>query len=76
MMLMGTPGGTLDLRTGNLRPADPSDRITRLTGATPSPTSHSPTFDRFLDNITAGDNEYRRFLKLDGSKNLARRPGF
>jgi hypothetical protein len=28
--LLGTPGGTIDLRTGKLRPADPTDGITKL----------------------------------------------
>jgi putative DNA primase/helicase len=31
--LLNTATGTLDLRTGHLRPADPGDRITKVTGA-------------------------------------------
>ena len=29
--LLGTPGGTVDLRTGMLRPASPDDGITKVT---------------------------------------------
>ena len=35
--LLGTPGGTVDLRTGTLRPARPLDYITKQTAVTPAP---------------------------------------
>jgi DNA-binding transcriptional LysR family regulator len=34
--LLGTPGGTVDLRTGELRPSDPADGITKIAGVAPS----------------------------------------
>ena len=34
-LLLGTPGGTVDLRTGTLRPARRSDMITKLVAVTP-----------------------------------------
>src|SRR5258707_9184374 len=33
--LLGTPGGTVDLRTGKLRPADPADMITMVATVAP-----------------------------------------
>jgi putative DNA primase/helicase len=33
--LLGTPGGTIDLRTGELRPPNPQDAITKLTAVAP-----------------------------------------
>ena len=30
--LLNTPGGTIDLRTGNMRPHNPDDGITKITG--------------------------------------------
>ncbi len=40
--LLGTPGGTIDLRTGELKPADPADHITMQTAVAPAPPSSSP----------------------------------
>ena len=34
--LLGTPGGTVDLKTGNLRPAKQEDFITKLTAFVPA----------------------------------------
>jgi phage/plasmid-associated DNA primase len=34
--LLGTPDGTVDLRTGELRPADPKDFITMVTAVAPA----------------------------------------
>jgi putative DNA primase/helicase len=36
-LLAGTPGGVLDLRTGEIRPARREDYITKLTGVTRAP---------------------------------------
>ncbi len=35
--LLGTPGGTVDLRSGALSPADPSDHISKITSVAPVP---------------------------------------
>ena len=52
--LLGTPGGTVNLRTGELRPARQADMITKLTAVAPAPpgTPHS-MFDGFLE-VAAG----------------------
>lgn len=62
-MLLGTPGGTVDLRTGDLSDAQPADYITKLAGCTPE--RGEPTrWLRFLDEALAGDQEAIRFLRL------------
>lgn len=61
--LLGTPGGTVDLRTGNLRPANPNDHITRLTAVSPTDTADCPTWLGFLDDAARGDQGLIRFLQ-------------
>ena len=63
-MLLGTPGGIVDLRTGELRPARPEDGITKSTAVTPADTAECPLWLRFLDEATNGDAEMIRFLQL------------
>ena len=53
--LLATPGGTVDLRTGTLRRADPGDMLTRCTSVTPPAQADcprwlwiGPQFDRTL----------------------------
>jgi putative DNA primase/helicase len=64
LFLLGTPGGTIDLRTGILHPARPEDGITRLTNATPSEQADCPRWFQFLDEVTRGDKELIHFLKV------------
>lgn len=66
--LLGTPGGVVDLRTGQLRPSDPSDLISRSTAVTPADPAVGcdpphPIWSRFLDEATKGDKDLQRFLK-------------
>ncbi|SEI15018.1 putative DNA primase/helicase [Methylobacterium sp. 275MFSha3.1] len=61
--LLGTPGGTVDLRTGKLREADRADRITKLTAVAPGEKPDCPTWLKFLDDVTQGDAGYIRFLQ-------------
>lgn len=60
--LIGTPDGTVDLRTGELRTARQEDFITKLTAVTPAATSH-PRWSKFLHETTGGDEELIRFLQ-------------
>lgn len=64
--LLGTPGGTVDLRTGILRPANPAEHITRLTAATPAADADCPTWLHFLDDATRGDPAFIRFIQQWG----------
>ena len=53
--LLGTPGGTVDLRTGELREPDPADGITKITAVAPAETADCPRWLQFLDE-TFGDD--------------------
>lgn len=60
--MLGTPGGTVDLRTGDYSEARPGDYITKLTGVAPE--HGEPTrWLQFLDDATAGDRDLMRFLQ-------------
>lgn len=60
--LLGTPGGTVDLRTGQLMPARQVDLITKQTGTAPEH-GEPGRWLRFLLEATAGDRELIRFLQ-------------
>jgi len=49
--LLNVRNGTIDLRTGALRPHDPADRITRLIEHDYDPAAQAPRFLRFLREI-------------------------
>jgi putative DNA primase/helicase len=59
--LVGTPGGTLELRTGLLRGARAADGITKLMKVAPLPGLATPAWDRFLVETFEGDLELIRF---------------
>ena len=61
-MLLGTPIGTVDLRTGVWRRGDPSDLITRCTRAIPQNLPY-PKWLQFLEHATGGDHEMIGFLQ-------------
>ena len=61
--LLGTPGGTVDLRTTELRPAVRSDYITKATAVTPAAVPDCPLWEAFLNQTTAGDAGLIRFLR-------------
>jgi putative DNA primase/helicase len=61
--LVGTPDGTVDLKSGILRQADPRDGITKLTAVGPSESIACPRWLAFLDEATGGDGELIRFLQ-------------
>jgi len=73
-MLLGTPGGTVDLRTGKLRPGRPGDRISRVTAVAPleqfKPERDCPRWLAFLDEALAGDEAAIRFLQQWGGYSL------
>jgi putative DNA primase/helicase len=62
--LFNTPGGTVDLKTGLLMPANTADRITIVTPVTPAPRgTPMPMFQAFLELVTQGDKEMERMLQ-------------
>ena len=60
-MLLNTPGGTVELRTGELRPHRRADYCTKRTTVTPG--GEAPQWDAFLDWATGGDGELYAFLR-------------
>jgi putative DNA primase/helicase len=58
---LNTPGGVVDLRTGERRKHLPSDYMTKITGATPG--GECPLWKRFLARITKDNVELQAFLK-------------
>jgi putative DNA primase/helicase len=61
--LLATPAGTVDLRTGRLRPADPADAITQCTAAAPAPSASCPRWLTFLHDATQGDRDLIAYLQ-------------
>jgi putative DNA primase/helicase len=60
--LLGTPKGTLNLRTGKMHQPRPSDFITKMTGCNPD--SRDPTlWLRFLGDATRGDQQMITYLQ-------------
>ena len=59
--LLNTPGGTVDLRTGDIKPNDPNDLITKATAVAPG--GGCPKFREFLARVTDGDQDLQAFLQ-------------
>ena len=60
-LLLNTPGGVVDLRTGAVRQNQAADFITRLTGS--GPAESCPLFVQFLERVTGGDNDLIAFMQ-------------
>lgn len=59
---LGTPKGTIDLRSGKMRQPRPSDFITKLTGCIPD--SREPAlWMKFLNDATRGDEQMMTYLQ-------------
>jgi putative DNA primase/helicase len=61
-LLLGTPGGTVDLRTGKLYPSRREDGITKTTSVAPNGNG-CPRWQLFLEETTGKDPELIRFLQ-------------
>jgi putative DNA primase/helicase len=62
-MLLGTPSGAIDLRTGAALSPDPWRRISKVAGADFDPGAKAPTWSAFLDRIFDGDVAMIAFLQ-------------
>jgi len=60
--LFNCRNGTLDLRTGELRPHDPSDLITNVAPVRFDPDAKCPQFDRFMEETFCGNVELIEFV--------------
>ena len=61
-MLLGTPGGTVDLQTGELRTSRREDCITKMTGVAPLD-EPCPRWIQFLNEATGKDAGLIKFLQ-------------
>jgi putative DNA primase/helicase len=61
--LFNCQNGTIDLRTGQLKPHDPADLITHLAPVMHDPTATCPTWERFLNEVFAGDATMVQFIQ-------------
>jgi putative DNA primase/helicase len=66
-LLLGTPGGVVDLRTGQLQEADPAHFITKLTRVAPAEEGAACSeFMKFLHAATGGDDDVKKLLQQFG----------
>jgi putative DNA primase/helicase len=63
-MLLNVQNGTIDLRTGQLRAANPADYITKRAPVTFDPAASCPTWEAFLDQIFERDKEMITFAQV------------
>ncbi len=62
-MLLNCLNGTVDLKTGEMLKHDRSHYITKICNANYNPEAKSDVFDTFLNEITEGNQEKRRYLQ-------------
>jgi putative DNA primase/helicase len=55
--------GTLDLRTGELRPHNPADRLTKLAPVAYDPDAAAPTWERFLNDVFLQDQDLIAYIR-------------
>ncbi len=60
---LNTPGGIVDLRTGEMRRRGDCDYVTQLTTVTPDVDGAAPVFERFMLEIFKGDAELVSFMQ-------------
>lgn len=63
LFLLGTPGGTVDLRSGVMQEARREDCITKLTRVAPADSAVCPMWVKFLRDATGDDEELIAFLQ-------------
>ena len=61
--LLATPGGVIELKTGNVRPGKQEDLITMVTPVAYQTDAEAPLWVRFLNDIFEGDNELIYWLQ-------------
>jgi putative DNA primase/helicase len=61
--LLNCANGTIDLRTGELRPFNKNDYITHIIATPYDPDATCPIFDKFLDRVTRGDAELMAYIQ-------------
>jgi len=62
LWLLNTPGGVVDLRTGEMRPHNAGDFMTKITAVAPDANCPCPLWHTFVLRITDSKKELERFL--------------
>lgn len=62
LWLLGTPGGAVNLKTGQIAAPDPDNHITKITAATPAP-GVPKLWLQFLQEASGNDPDVVKFLK-------------
>jgi len=62
-LLLNVANGTIDLRTGELRPHSREDLITKLADVAYDPDAEAPRFDAFLERVFSGDADTIAFIQ-------------
>lgn len=62
-LILNTPKGTVDLRTGELKPHNPLYYCTKITKVSPSDNGADLWRD-FIDKFTQGDKKLEKFLQI------------
>jgi putative DNA primase/helicase len=61
--MLNTPGGTIDLRSGDQWSHRPGDRLTKITGIAPDASCKTPIWNAFLARITDNKAELSAYLQ-------------
>ncbi len=62
--LLNCGNGTIDLRSGTLRPHNPSDMLTKISPVEYDPEARSQVWEDHLRRVTAGDKDLAEFIQL------------
>lgn len=62
-LLLNTPEGTIDLRSGRMLPHNSDNYCTKMTGVAPSE-KNADLYHSFIDQVTCGDKQLARYLQL------------
>ncbi len=69
--LFNCQNGTIDLRTGSLRPHDPADRITAMADVRYEPLAVCPRWEQFVDEIMSVPGETQTSMEGDETREKA-----
>jgi putative DNA primase/helicase len=67
-MLLNTPDGIVDLRTGTLLPATPDEYMTKMTAVAPG--GACPLWRKFLKTVTGNDADLEKYLQVAAGYSL------
>ena len=63
LWVLNTPGGLVDLRTGERRPSEPRDLVRFITAVGPDSELRPTRWLQFLEEVTGGDKELQAYLQ-------------